>query len=226
MASASGRCRAFARWTGLSETTFVSEPTDERADYRIRIFSPSRELPFAGHPTLGTCHAWLENQPRPAPECIVQQCDAGLVALRRTDEGLAFAAPPRQRSGPLGDDLTRHIADLLHIGETDICAGAWADNGVGWAAVLLKDAETVLALRPAAVDLDVGVIGPHEHDGPADFEVRAFYPKNGATAEDPVTGSLNAAVAEWLITDGRAEPPYTVRQGTRSGITAAQHSPR
>lgn len=208
---------AFARWTNLSETTFVVPPTDVRADYRVRIFTPGGEIPFAGHPTLGTCHAWLESRDADAGASVVQECGVGLVRLRQTDRGLAFAAPPRRRSGPLGAALTQRIAECLRIDASEILAGEWADNGAGWAAVLLRDADAVLTLTPSVVDLDVGVIGPYRDNGPADFEVRAFYPKNGATAEDPVTGSLNAAVAEWLIADGRAEAPYDVRQGTAIG---------
>jgi PhzF family phenazine biosynthesis protein len=207
----------FARWTGLSETTFVLAPDDDRADYRIRIFTPRGEIPFAGHPTLGSCHAWLQTSGRRDRDHIVQQCGAGLVQVQETDHGLAFVAPPRRRSGPLGGVLTRHIADLLQIAPTDILAGEWADNGADWAAVLLEDAEAVLALEPVLVDLEVGVIGPYGPDGPAQFEVRAFYSKNGAIAEDPVTGSLNAALAEWLLSEARAQAPYEVRQGTAIG---------
>ncbi len=208
---------AFARWTNLSETTFILAPEDDRADYQVRIFTPRGEIPFAGHPTLGSCHAWLRSAGRHTRDRIVQQCGAGLVEIRQTDQGLAFVAPPRRRSGPLGDELCRHIASLLRIEPSDIVAGEWADNGADWAAVLLRDAEAVLALEPAVVDLDVGVIGPYGADGPAQFEVRAFYLKNATTAEDPVTGSLNAALAEWLIAVGRAHAPYEVRQGTVIG---------
>jgi len=210
--------QAFARWTNLSETTFLLAPTDLRADYRARIFTPDGELPFAGHPTLGSCHAWLETAaPDHVGDRIIQECAAGLVELRQTEHGLAFSAPPLRRSGPLEDRATRHIAALLRIRESDILDGAWVDNGPGWAGVLLRDADAVLALSPDAVDLDIGVVGPHSAGAPADFEVRAFYPKNRTTGEDPVTGSLNAGLAQWLIADGRAIPPYTVRQGTAIG---------
>lgn len=207
--------QSFARWTNLAETTFVTEPDQDGADYRVRIFTQTRELPFAGHPTIGTCHAWLEARGGAPPRGrIVQQCEAGLVALRVTDQGLAFAAPPLRRSGPLEESMIAHIAQQLRIERSAIVAGAWADNGPGWAVVMLPDADAVLAIRTGLVEQDLGVVGPHPPGGPADFEVRAFTPVNGATAEDPVTGSLNAGIAQWLLSSGRATGPYTVRQGT------------
>lgn len=210
--------QAFARWMNLSETTFLLEPSSSGAQYRVRIFTTHREMDFAGHPTLGSCHAWLEARASPASgDRIIQECRAGLVEVRRTESGLAFAAPPLVRSDPLGEPLVRRIAALLRIEPDEILGGKWVDNGAGWAGVLLRDAEAVLGLAPDAVDLDIGVIGPHPRGGPADFEVRAFYPKNGATAEDPVTGSLNAGLAQWLISEGHARAPYTVRQGTAIG---------
>jgi PhzF family phenazine biosynthesis protein len=206
----------FARWTNLSETTFVLEPTAPEADYRVRIFTPFAELPFAGHPTLGTCHAWLEASPSPAAGggTVVQECAAGLVRVRRTEGGLAFAAPPLVRSGPVDDALLAHLGAMLGVEPEDIVDAQWVDNGPGWVAVLLESADAVLALRPGRVDLDVGVVGPlPEHAGEA-LEVRAFFPKDGATVEDPVTGSLNASLAEWLIRTGRVKAPYVARQGT------------
>src|SRR5688500_16694725 len=182
----------FAHWTNLSETTFVLPPATEGADYRVRIFTPGAELPFAGHPTLGTCHAWLEATGSDAPE-IVQECAAGLIPIRRTPEGLAFAAPPLVRSGPVEEELVAHVAAVLGIDRGAIVDAEWADNGPGWVAVLLESAEAVLALRPGYVDLDVGVAGPYPPGSPEAFEVRAFSPKDGATVEDPVTGSLNAS---------------------------------
>jgi PhzF family phenazine biosynthesis protein len=209
--------QAFARWTNLSETTFLVSPSDPRAHYRVRIFTPGGEIDFAGHPTLGSCHAWLDGTDRADEDRIIQECGAGLIEVRPIQDGFAFAAPPLTRSGELGDELTRHIASLLRITPDDIIGGSWVDNGAGWAGVLLRDAGWVLGLSPGSVDLDIGVIGPHPIGGPADFEVRAFFPKNGATAEDPVTGSLNAGLAQWLISAGRASTPYTVRQGTAIG---------
>ena len=208
----------FANWTNLSETTFVLEPDYDQADYRVRIFTPSMELPFAGHPTLGTCHAWLEAGGTPRkPGVIIQQCGAGLVTVEQDASGLRFAAPPLLRSGPVEESLARHIAEILRIGRDEIVDLQWADNGPGWIAVLLDSAEAVLALRPGPTDLDFGVAGPYPPGGPAAFEVRAFLPKNGMTDEDPVTGSLNASLAQWLLSTGRATAPYVARQGTVLG---------
>lgn len=218
----------FAAWTNLSETTFLLPPDGDGADYRVRIFTPESELPFAGHPTLGSCHAWLAagGQPARAGE-IVQQCGAGPVRIRPVGgnggaaggahAGLAFAAPPLLRSGPVDEALTRRIAAMLRVDPGEVVAARWADNGPGWVAVLLASAAAVLALRPAAVDLDVGVAGPYPPGSPAAFEVRAFTPKIGGVGEDPVTGSLNAALGQWLLGSGRASAPYTVSQGTVLG---------
>ncbi len=214
----------FANWTNLSETTFVLPPSGE-ADYRVRIFTPSVEVPFAGHPTLGTCHAWRESSGRDA-STVVQECDAGLVEVRRTPEGLAFAAPPLLRSGPVEEPLVDRIAGMLGIGRDEIVDAAWADNGIGWVAVLLADAEAVLAVRPGAVDLDLGVAGPYPEGAPEAFEVRAFFVKDGATAEDPVTGSLNASLAEWLFETGRVRGPYVASQGTALGRSGRVHVSR
>jgi PhzF family phenazine biosynthesis protein len=207
----------FASWTNLSETTFVLAPGED-ADYRLRIFTPTRELPFAGHPTLGSCHAWLEagGQPR-QPGVVTQQCGAGLVDIRIGADDLAFAAPPLVRSGPVDEELARRVAAMLGIGRADIVDLQWADNGPGWIAVLLASAQAVLAIQPLPGDLDVGVAGPHQPGGPAAFEVRAFFPANGVTYEDPVTGSFNASLAQWLLSTGRAQAPYLARQGTALG---------
>lgn len=206
--------QGFARWTNLSETTFVLPPQTTAADYRVRIFTPVSELPFAGHPTLGTCHAWRLLTGRQEQTKIVQDCAAGLIEIRQTADGLAFAAPPLIRSGPVDEALLGHIADVLRVRRSDIVAAEWADNGPGWVAVLLASAQAVLELRPGVVDLDVGVIGPYPAGAPEAFEVRAFFPKDGVTTEDPVTGSFNASAAQWLIRTGRARPPYVVSQGT------------
>jgi PhzF family phenazine biosynthesis protein len=221
---ADGDMERFARWTNLSETTFVLPPSADGADYQVRIFTPARELPFAGHPTLGTCHAWLSAGGRASQDgVIVQQCGAGLVPIRQTAEGLAFAAPPLLRSGPVDDPLAEHLAAVLGIDRAAIADARWADNGPGWVAVLLASAEEVLALRPDIVDLDVGVVGPYPPGSPQAFEVRAFMPKNGGTDEDPVTGSLNASMAEWLLRTGRATAPYVVSQGTVLGRQGRVH---
>jgi PhzF family phenazine biosynthesis protein len=210
--------QTFARWTNLSETTFVLPPQASGADYRVRIFTPVMELPFAGHPTLGTCHAWLAIQRNGRRmERVVQECTAGLIPIKAIPEGLAFAAPPLIRSGPVESTLIEHIAGLLRIPPSEIVDSQWVDNGPGWVAVLLKNGDAVLAIKPGAVDLDVGVVGAYPDKSPAAFEVRAFFPKDGATVEDPVTGSLNASLAEWLIRSGRARPPYIASQGTALG---------
>jgi PhzF family phenazine biosynthesis protein len=215
----------FARWTNLSETTFVLEPTDSAADYRVRIFTPSAELPFAGHPTLGTCHAWLEAGGSPhRGDVISQECQAGLVRIRQTAEGLAFAAPPLLRDGPVEPELLGQVASVLGIERADIVDAQWADNGPGWVAVLLSSAEAVLALQPGTTsDLDIGVAGPYPPGSPEAFEVRAFCPNYIATAEDPVTGSLNASLAQWLLRTGRAKAPYVVSQGTVLGRRGRVH---
>ncbi|MDX6544826.1 MAG: hypothetical protein QOG02_600 [Gaiellales bacterium] len=214
----------FAHWTNLSETTFVLPASTPSADYRVRIFTPVAELPFAGHPTLGTCHAWLEAGGAPASdEQIVQQCAAGLVRVRRTPAGLAFAAPPLIRSGPVEEPLIAQIAAVLGIGRDAIVDAQWVDNGPGWVAVLLQDANAVLAVKPGYTELDVGVVGPHRTGAETAFEVRAFFPKDGAMVEDPVTGSLNASLAEWLLRTGRAAAPYVAGQGTALGRTGRVH---
>jgi PhzF family phenazine biosynthesis protein len=209
----------FASWTNLSETTFLLEPSDERADYRVRIFTPGAELPFAGHPTLGTCHAWLEAGGTPAqPGVIVQECAAGLVPVRRTPDGLAFAAPPLLRGGPVAQTLLLQIATVLGLEREQIVDAQWADNGPGWVAVLLASAEEVMAVKPADTTLDIGVVGPYPPGSPEAIEVRAFSPKVGpSAAEDPVTGSLNASVAQWLLATGRVAAPYVASQGTMLG---------
>lgn len=213
----------FAAWTNLSETTFVLRPTVAGADYRVRIFTPTRELPFAGHPTLGTCHAWLEHRPGQARGLLVQECAAGLISVRRNAAGLAFAAPPRVRSGAVEEELIARIAGQLGIARAAILDAEWCANGPQWIAVLLDSAEAVLALAPGLVDGDVGVVGPHPPGAAAAFEVRAFYPQHGATAEDPVTGSLNAALAQWLLASGQATAPYVAAQGTALGRRGRVH---
>ena len=214
----------FARWTNLSETTFVLEPESPDADYRVRIFTPGRELPFAGHPTLGTCHAWLEAGGSPSgEEQIVQECGAGLVPIRRTDAGLAFAAPPLLRSGPVDDATVERLARMLGVDRAAMVDSQWVDNGPGWVAALLEDPEAVLAIDPRYDELDVGVVAPYPAGSPEAFEVRAFTPKDGGVDEDPVTGSLNASLAQWLLATGRATAPYVARQGTALGRAGRVH---
>lgn len=213
----------FAKWTNLSETTFVLSPTEPGADYRLRIFTPQRELPFAGHPTLGSAHAWLAVGGTPAGELIVQECGVGLVRIRRTDR-LAFAAPDLLRSGPVDPDDLHAICAALRIDGADVMDAAWVDNGPGWVAVRLRDAEAVLALRPDFTAFDgfeIGAVGvwPAGHD--AQVEVRAFTPGSGI-AEDPVTGSLNASLGQWLA--GTVLPAsYVAAQGTALGRRGRVH---
>jgi PhzF family phenazine biosynthesis protein len=220
----SDEMQRFAHWTNLSETTFVLPPNDPGADYRVRIFTPVLELPFAGHPTLGTCHAWLSAGGVPKrDDLIVQECNAGLIPIRRTDAGLAFAGPPLVRSGPVEDEIIDEIASVLGIERSAIVDTQWADNGPGWVAVLLADADAVLALEPRYTELDIGVVGAHPEGSPEAWEVRAFFPKDGAIVEDPVTGSLNASLAEWLLRTGRATAPYVASQGTVLGRAGRVH---
>jgi PhzF family phenazine biosynthesis protein len=214
----------FAVWTNLSETTFVLQATTPDADYRVRIFTPTVELPFAGHPTLGTCHAWLAAGGRPrSPRATVQECGAGLVAVRRTGDGLAFAAPALLRDGPVDGALADRLARTLGIERSAIVDSQWVDNGPGWVGVLLDDADILRGLRPAYDDLDIGVIAPLPEGSAEAFEVRAFFPLAGAMVEDPVTGSLNASFAQWLLSTGRATAPYVARQGGSLGRAGRIH---
>jgi PhzF family phenazine biosynthesis protein len=216
--------RSFANWTNLSETTFVLAPRDSAADYWVRIFTPSSELPFAGHPTLGSCHAWLEAGGRPHnPDVIRQECGAGLVAIRRTGDGLAFAAPPLLRGGPVDEAVAARVARQLNIARDDIVDIQWADNGPGWVAVLLASADAVLAVRPGVVDLDIGIAGSYPAGSPEALEVRAFSPQVGSAVEDPVTGSLNASLAQWVLGTGRLTAPYIASQGTALGRRGRVH---
>lgn len=207
-----------ANWTNLSETTFVLPPEDPEADYRLRIFTPVSELPFAGHPTLGSAYAWLQSGGSPRhPNAVNQECGAGLIKLRPTADRVAFEAPPMVRSGPVEEDLVDELAAVFGIDQAAIVDSHWVDNGPGWIALLLSSAEEVLAVRPGFVDRSVGLVGPYPPDGPAAFEVRGFFPKDGAMIEDPVTGSLNASLAQWLLSSGRATAPYVASQGTALG---------
>lgn len=256
--------QAFARWTNLSETTFVLAPTAAGraagAHYRLRIFTPAAELPFAGHPTLGSCHAWLHINPGRAMASgdvsdVFQECGVGLVRIRRDGARLSFAAPTRLRGGPLADDEVDLIARGLGIDRREIVRHAWCDNGPKWRGVMLRSADAVLALQPDAgvlAGLYTGVVGPtgapdrsHGKVGvvgahglapvqtpaalgataPA-FEVRAFFPDGSGLGEDPVTGSLNAALAQWLIGEGLAPDRYIAAQGTVLGRAGRVHIAR
>lgn len=211
---------AFARWTNLSETTFLLPPTDPAADYRVRIFTPDRELPFAGHPTLGSCHAWLAAGGRPRrDEAVVQECGVGQVRIRRDGSRLAFAAPPLRRSGAVDEATLALIARSLRVERTAIRAANWVSNGPHWVAAMLGSRDEVLALKPdfaAMGELELGVVAPCGPGHDAQFEVRAFVPTLGVQ-EDPVTGSLNAGLAQWLIGAGLAPSRYVAAQGTALG---------
>ena len=235
----------FAHWTNLSETTFVLPPSAPGADYAVRIFTPTLELPFAGHPTLGTCHAWLASGNTPArPDNIVQECAAGLINLRQTVDGFAFAAPPLVRSGPVDEAEVQRLADILRIDRSKVVDAVWADNGPGWVAVMLDSVETLLAVKPTYSDYDIGLVATYSNgEVPADslaalpkvgavaqptqgdiaIVVRAFFPKDGSVAEDPVTGSLNAALAQWLLGTGRLQSPYIAAQGSVLGRAGRIH---
>lgn len=215
-------------WTNLSEATFVLPPADPAADYRVRIFCPGRELPFAGHPTLGSCHAWLAagGVPRDVDR-VVQECGAGLIALRRDADRLAFAAPPVTRSGPVDADLLAQRLDQLGLEDTDIVASAWIDNGPGWMGLLLESAEAVVDVAVPTRTIpgfDVGLVGPHPSGGECAIEVRAFFADaSGSIREDPVTGSLNASIAQWLTASGRIDAPYVAAQGQVLGRRGRIH---
>jgi PhzF family phenazine biosynthesis protein len=217
----------FSSWTNLSEATFVLPPTASGADYRLRIFTGTKELPFAGHPTLGTCHAWLEAGGEPGSgDEILQECGVGHVRIQRTADGLAFAAPPLLRSGDVEESVVEGIASQLGIAREEILDAQWVDNGPGWVAVLLESADAVLSLRPRALDMDIGVVGPHPQGSDVAFELRAFFPRDGVPTEDPVTGSLNASVGQWLMGTGKATSPYVASQGTALGRAGRIHVSR
>jgi PhzF family phenazine biosynthesis protein len=211
---------AFASWTNLSETTFLLRPRVPGADYRVRIFTPRGELPFAGHPTLGSCHVWLASGGKPKGTDVVQECEIGLVRVRRSAGRLAFEAPPLRRDGPIDADTLARVAAGLRLESDAFVASSWVDNGPGWLAVMLRSREAVLAVRPDYAVLAgqrVGVVGPWDpaKDGAdAQFEVRAF---TAGGYEDPVTGSLNAGVAQWMIGAGLAPASYVASQGTALG---------
>jgi PhzF family phenazine biosynthesis protein len=215
-----------AAWTGLSETTFVVPPTARHADYGLRIFTPRHELPFAGHPTLGSAHAWLEAGGTPAREnVVVQECGVGLVELRRTGERLSFRAPPLQRSGPVDDTTLATVARGLRLRREDLVDHRWVDNGPGWLAVRLASPEQVLALEPDDEhlrELMLGVVATYPPGGEVQLEVRGLCAPIGVR-EDPVTGSLNAGLGSWLIEAGDLPPSYVASQGARVGRQGRVH---
>jgi len=217
---------AFARWTNLSETTFLLPPSDAGADYRVRIWTPGGELPFAGHPTLGSCWAWLAagGKPRDA-DTVVQQCTVGLVRVRRQGARLAFAAPPLRRTGPLEPELLARLRQALSLAEGEVLHHQWVDNGPGWCALMLRSGAAVRASRPDLTALDgvkLGLVGAQAAGEDTAFEVRAFV-SGGSGYEDPVTGSLNASLAQWLIGAGLAPRSYVAAQGHALGRAGRVH---
>jgi PhzF family phenazine biosynthesis protein len=232
--------QAFANWTNFSETTFVLPPTKPEADYAVRIFTPTVELPFAGHPTLGTCHAFLRSGGGTKTRGrVVQECATGLIAIQQTEDRLAFAAPPRRRSDPLEESELKFLATGLGLQRSDVIAGQWCDNGPGWRALLLNSHAALLKAKPdtkllidstqtnpALVLPEIGLVAALPKLGlvaatpsitGVDFELRAFFPANDVYFEDPVTGSLNAAVAQWLIGTQIAPAQYVAAQGSQLG---------
>lgn len=219
----------FARWTNLSETAFLLPATQSGADYRVRIFTPGGELPFAGHPTLGSCHAWLEagGVPNSATE-IVQECRIGLVRIRRDGPRLAFAAPAMRRSAP-DPAVLAQVTAALGLQSQQIAASQVLDNGPEWLSLLLHDRQSVLALKPdhgalkaSGQKVGVAAVDPGAGAGAPSLEVRAFAAPIGIE-EDPVTGSLNASLAQWLIAEGRMPSAYVAAQGTCMGRAGRVH---
>lgn len=222
------RMAAFARWTNLSETTFLLRPTEPGADYRLRIFTPGGELPFAGHPTLGSAHAWLEAGGVARGERLVQECGVGLVEVDRADGRLAFRAPPLLRGGPVEEADLAPVVAALGLAPDQVVDAQWCDNGPGWLGIRLHDAAAVLAVHPrsGALGQMVGLVGLHPVGSETAAEVRALCTADLGIVEDPVTGSLNAAVAQWLIADGTLPPAYVASQGAAVGRTGRIHVQR
>lgn len=214
----------FTRWMNLSESTFLFAPDDPAADYKVRIFTPAEELPFAGHPTLGSCHAWLRAGGKPKGEHVVQECAAGLIPIRQAEGTLAFAAPPLIRDGPVSDADMALIIAGLGVEPDDILRSQWIDNGPKWVGVMVRSREALLDIEPdydAMGGHEIGVVAPGVEGDETQFEVRAF--ASSLRVEDPVTGSLNASVAQWLIGAGIAPPDYIAAQGTAMGRAGRVH---
>lgn len=217
------------RWLNFSETTFLLPPDAPEADYRVRIFTLAGELPFAGHPTLGTCHVWASLGGESRDE-IVQECGAGLIRIRRTEDRYAFEAPALERDGPIAEEYLAVITDVLGVHPSAVVSSRWVDNGPGWAGILLTDAAAVLELEPdfarntSGEKMDIGVVGFHGPESETRYEVRAFFSdQGGRMIEDPVTGSLNASVAQWMLAERRVEAPYVAAQGTALGRSGRIH---
>ena len=217
----------FAKWTNLAETTFLLEPSDPEADYRVRIFCATHELPFAGHPTLGSAYAWRQAGGQPKnPGHLLQECGAGLVKVRTDGELLAFQAPPLTRYEPLDAPLRAQVAEVLGLDPEQLLDSTWIVNGPQWIGVRLASAQQVLALDPDPADLGplcIGVIGPHPQGRETQFEVRAFV-GDDPVWEDPVTGSLNAGLGRWMLDTGIVEADYVAAQGTAIGYEGRVHA--
>lgn len=216
------------RWLNFSETTFLSPPTSPEADYQVRIFTLAGELPFAGHPTLGSCHVWQSLADESRDE-IVQECGVGLVRIRRHGTRISFEAPELIRDGPVDPEELAGLAAVLGIELTDIRAARWVDNGPGWVGLLLEDADVVRGLRPdfskgTGERLDIGVVGMYPEGWDTTYEVRAFFSgERGEMLEDPVTGSLNASLAQWMLSEGWVKAPYVASQGRALGRSGRVH---
>jgi PhzF family phenazine biosynthesis protein len=222
------------RWLNFSETTFLLPPEDSAADYKVRIFTPASELPFAGHPTLGSAHSWMKAGGVPKqPGRIIQQCGIGLITVKQDGDRLAFAAPPTIKSGPLDEALLDEICEVLNIQRSDIIDHQWLDNGPGWMGIMLENAEAVRAVKPKGswprrVDIGivgkVGIIGAEQEAADTQWELRAIFSNHtGSLIEDPVTGSLNASTAQWLYASGRQTGPYVAAQGSCIGRAGRVH---
>ncbi|MEQ8205133.1 MAG: PhzF family phenazine biosynthesis protein [Woeseia sp.] len=214
--------QSITRWMNHSETAFLVSPRVTLADYRVRIFTLEREMPFAGHPTLGACHAWLAaGGERKNDQMAIQECGAGLVPIQVLGGKLAFAAPPLIRSGAVDESTLAEIIRVLKLQPDQVKASAWADNGPGWVVILLDTAQAVLDVEPVRQHhsrLDIGVVGAYPEGSNVAFELRAFFSDDhGSIREDPVTGSLNASSAQWLFETGRATTDYIASQGTKIG---------
>lgn len=219
--------KRITRWFNQSETTFLLPPQDPQADYRVRIFTLERELPFAGHPTLGSCRVWLDQQETTAEKEFIQECGIGLLPIRADGDLLSLAAPPLIRSGPVDPESFAEVAGVLNLPADEIEEMVWADNGPGWIAVQLRSAEAVLAVRAKHHHhrrMEVGVVGPYPDGHEFAYEVRTFFSDaHGNLLEDPVTGSFNASAAQWQLQSGRVTSPYLAAQGQCLGRSGRVH---
>lgn len=229
---AEAQMQAFAAWTNLAETAFLLRPADAAADYRVRIFTPGREMPFAGHPTLGSCAAWRHAGGAPAaPGVVRQECAIGVVEIDTTGPVPGFVAPPTAVE-PLPEAETERLCAALGLDRAGVVRAARLDNGPVWQVLELASAEAVLAVDAARVrwpeHVGVSVLGPHPPGSACGYEVRNLSPSSGMS-EDPITGSLNAAIARWMLKEGRLAPEVVVAQGSaigREGRVLVRRDPR